>query len=67
MDKTVLRQQALSLATMKAAADATTDDILADADKVLAWLTKDMTESVPSEPAQHESAAAVAGQEPKGA
>ena len=72
MDKTMLRNQALNVATMRAKEGATTKDILKDAEAVFAWLTKDADAPAGPSPApasgaaQHESASvgAVKGEEP---
>lgn len=73
MDKTMLRQQALNLVSLRLDQGFSVEDVLKEADKVFAWFIQDeaptslgKTEPVPSEPAQHESTAAVVGQEPKG-
>ncbi len=65
MDESILRNQALGIASMRVPQTETVEALLAEADKVLAWLKGDETPKAETQPA-HESVAAVAGQEPKG-
>lgn len=65
MDESILRNQALGIASMRAVHSETTEELLAEADKVLAWLKGGETPKTETQSA-HESVAAVAGQEPKG-
>lgn len=65
MDDTFLRNQALNIASSRVAQDASVDALLAAADKIVGWL-KTGEISAPADQPEHESVAAVAGQEPKG-
>lgn len=59
MDEAYLRQNALNLASARVPADASVDTLLAEAEKLLAWMKGES--GLPNN-AQHESAAAVKGQ-----
>lgn len=70
MDETMLRQMALNAASMRVSPTASVDELLAAADKIVAWMKGGATtEATPAETSteapRHESEDAVAGQEPK--
>ncbi len=65
MDESILRNQALGIASMRVPQTEPVEFLLAEADKVLAWLKGGDAPKAETQSA-HESVAAVAGQEPKG-
>lgn len=67
MDKTMLRHTALQIANSRVPGGLPVEDMLAEADKIEAWLSDGvMPTSQPATSTTQESQAAVEGQEPKG-
>ena len=64
MDEMILRQNAINLASGRVAPTAPTEDLIAEAEKILAW-TKGGSASSSASPI-HESQAAVSGEQKTG-